>query len=264
MRKFCFIVLLATFAPFAPSHAAPQMLGLFATGPAATPLRCDDGVCSAEFSAFCLQQNRDAPLDGTAYRPVDSTQLRLVLRDRAGDRRAVPAEELTIRSARNYTAVRIAMPEETVRRLGGVAAALHVAARTTLAPVPVANDPTPLTEAEMALAAGRHRAIGERHVEQGGKLSQAAKAAMKMINVLPADAAALPPDDQARSAWAALGPNALGEKGRRFLEQRVEVCTTLAWSAWFKGGVATCLKSFHDSFVSTLNGDYWAAVGAGL
>ena len=36
------------------ASAAPQILGLLATM-APTPLTCDDGLCSAQFSAFCLQ-----------------------------------------------------------------------------------------------------------------------------------------------------------------------------------------------------------------
>jgi len=264
MRRFSIAILLAIFAPVMPVAAAPQMLGVFATGPNPTPLRCKDGVCSAEFSSFCLQQKRDAPLDGTAYRTVDPAQFRLTVWDVGGGMRTAQADGLSIRSARNYTAIRISIPEAALRRLGGVKAALHVASHATVEPVPLANDPMPITDQERKLVAGAHRKIGERYVEKAGTLSNAANAAMKMINALPADAKSLPPDEQAQTAWSALGPGALGEKGRRFLEQRVEACTSLAWSAWFKGGVGTCLKSFHDSFVSTLNGDYWAAVGAGL
>lgn len=264
MRQISLAIFLVTIAFATPSHAAPQMLGVFATGPNPTPLRCEDGVCSAEFSSFCLQQQRDAPLDGTAYLTVDPAQFRLSVWDAGGVMQTAQADGMTIRSARNYTAVRISIPEAAMRRLGGVKAALHVASHTTVEPVPLANDRMPITDQERKLVAGAHRKIGERYVEKAGDLSNAANAAMKMINALPVGAKALPPDEQAQTAWSALGPGALGEKGRQFLKQRVEACTSLAWSAWFKGGVSSCLKSFHDSFVSTLNGDYWAAIGAGL
>jgi len=35
------------------ASAAPQILGLLATN-SPTPLTCNDGICSAHFSAFCL------------------------------------------------------------------------------------------------------------------------------------------------------------------------------------------------------------------
>jgi hypothetical protein len=264
MRRLCLALFFTIILPFGPVIAAPQMLGVFATGPTPTPLRCADGVCSAEFSAFCLQQQRDAPLDGTAYTTVDPSQFQLSIRSADGQVRTVQAEGLTIRSARNYAALQISLPESTVRRLGGVEAAMHVAPHTSVEPVSVANDPMPITDTERRLAAGVHRKIGERYVEKAGKLSDSAKAAMTMINALPTDATALSADAQAAAAWSAIDPAGLNENSRGFLEQRVEACTTLARSAWFKGGVGTCLKSFHDSFVSTLNGDYWAAIGAGF
>ncbi len=264
MRRFSLALVLAIILPAAPVIAAPQMLGVFATGPNPTPLRCADGICSAEFSAFCLQQRRDAPLDGTAYMSMDPSKFQLAVRSADGQMRTVQAEGLTIRSARNYAAVHISIPESTVQRLGGVGAALHVAAHTTVEPVPVTNDPMPITDRERHLVAGVHREIGERYVEKAGKLSDSAKAAMTMINALPTDTTALSPDAQAKTAWSAVDPADIDANSRGFLEQRVDACTTLARSAWFKGGVGTCLKSFHDSFVSTLNGDYWAAIGAGL
>ena len=58
------------------ASAAPQILGLVATT-APTPLTCSDGMCSAQFSAFCLQQHRISPTAGTAYRPAKGTALTL-------------------------------------------------------------------------------------------------------------------------------------------------------------------------------------------
>ncbi len=216
MRRLCLAVFFALILPAAPVIAAPQMLGVFATGPTPTPLHCADGLCSAEFTAFCLQQERDAPLDGTPYASVDPTQFQLSIRGADGLVRTVQAEDLTIRSARNYAALHISIPESTLRRLGGVEAALHVAPYTSVEPVPVANDPMPITDQERRLAAGAHRKIGERYVEKAGKLSDTAKAAMTMINALSTDSAALPAEDQARAAWSVIDPAGLNENSRGF------------------------------------------------
>ena len=57
--------LLAVTVPFG-AQAAPQMLGLPQSANA-TPLFLQSaGECTAELSAFCLQQDRKAPLAGTA------------------------------------------------------------------------------------------------------------------------------------------------------------------------------------------------------
>ncbi len=61
---------LALVVPVTGAAAAPQMLGLVATD-APTPLRCLNGACVAELSAFCLQRWRAIPAAGTAYAAVD-------------------------------------------------------------------------------------------------------------------------------------------------------------------------------------------------
>ena len=68
------------------ASAAPQILGLLATN-APTPLTCNDGICSAQFSAFCLQQHRKSPTAGTAYRPAKRTALTLTAVDEVVTRR---------------------------------------------------------------------------------------------------------------------------------------------------------------------------------
>ena len=72
-------------------QAASQILGLVATGSTPTPLSCRHGQCSAHFTSFCLQQDRDAPMLGTAYVPADASSLRLVVTGEDGRRRTVQA-----------------------------------------------------------------------------------------------------------------------------------------------------------------------------
>ena len=245
------------------AQAAPQMLGLFATGPNATELNCEDGVCSAQFTAFCLQQNRDAPLDGTAYTPAGDAPLRFVLTDSAGLERSVPAKDMTIRSARNYTAVVISVPEKTVRSLGAVRIALSVGERASLLPVPVANDPNPMTEAEIVAATGRNRAVGESIVEQSGHMSDAVRASMTVINTLRGGAAEAAGTTEATVARRMIDRAALPVKVHDMVSDRIAICANLKRSVWYKKDLAYCLQGYHDSFVSTLNGDYWNAVGTG-
>ena len=62
------VVAALAMLPATGAVAAPQMLGL--TVVEATPLNCADGVCSAEFSAICLQEHRAIPKPGTRYAAV--------------------------------------------------------------------------------------------------------------------------------------------------------------------------------------------------
>ncbi len=264
MRRIVWIASFLFLFPTGFAQAAPQILGLFATGPAPTQLHCKDGVCSAQFSAFCLQQHRDAPLSGQAYVPAEGTKLHFVITDRDGYQRMAPADGVTIRSASHYASVSISVAEDDIRALGGETVALVVPSRATLLPASLATDPNPQTEAEIALAVGQHRQIGEGMVEQGGKLSEAAQAAMAMINRLRGSSDPLPKAAQTTVAKSVLNQTKISSSAQGIMENRVQLCDNLNQSAWYKGGLSTCLQSYHDSFVSTLNTEFWEALGAGI
>lgn len=203
MRRIVFVVSLLFAFPIGLAEAAPQILGLFATGPTPTQLHCKDGVCSARFSAFCLQQQRDAPLSGQAYVPADGTELHLVVTDKDGYQRMVPGEGLTIRSASHYTSVMISIDEAAVRALGGETVALVVPARATLLPESMATDPNPQTVAEIEQAVGQHRRIGEsmRRAESIKKrLSTSGADAIEVAGAGETDEASSVSGDKARRA----------------------------------------------------------------
>ena len=56
------------------ASAAPQALGLVATQEA-MPLQCDDGVCVAFLSSFCLEEERNPPESRTAYSPAEGSNI---------------------------------------------------------------------------------------------------------------------------------------------------------------------------------------------
>ena len=59
LHTFILALIAALFAaPHSSALAAPQALALLKTGGPVT-LTCADGVCKAEFSTYCLQQERD-------------------------------------------------------------------------------------------------------------------------------------------------------------------------------------------------------------
>ena len=132
-------------------RAAAQILALVETG-GPTPLKCEGGQCSGEFSGFCLQKERPDPKPGTRYR-AEGGALTLVVTDASGVERRLPAGDyLKIVTKRSYTAVRISLPESVMRDMGAVSVALEIGERVALVPVALAGDPEPQTEADIALA----------------------------------------------------------------------------------------------------------------
>ena len=127
MRRLLMAGIFLAALPMAGAVAAPQALGLLATGKTPVELKCVDGICSAEFSAFCLQQDRTVPKNGTAYRQTEGSELRLVLTAPDGTHRAVPASGLAFRSVRGFAAVVVSIPEAVVKVAGATRIVLSVA-----------------------------------------------------------------------------------------------------------------------------------------
>ena len=91
-----------------PAAAASQVLGLVASNGLPTPLRCQDGICTGHFSAFCLQEQRPAPSANSEYRLAPTGGLTLVVSTVDGGSLRLPADDLlTIRTRIGFTSVRI-------------------------------------------------------------------------------------------------------------------------------------------------------------
>lgn len=263
MRRLLPAVTLA-FA-FASGHvmAAPQILGLVATADTPTELKCVNGTCSAEFSAICLQQGRDAPKNDTPYEVVDNSALALVVTDKDGKTRQLPATGLVINSARSYAAVIIRIPESTVRALGGARIALSVGQGAALTPIPKAGDPAPQTQKDIAAAIATFRSVGQATLADGTPLAQGYRGMMAMINALPRDDAPLSGMRESRLARQTLRGVRMSSEARAFTEERLEFCENLTSGAWYSGGLRPCLQQQHDAFITNKNHDYWKAAGAG-
>ena len=243
--------------------AAPQILGLVATADTPTELTCHNGMCSAEFSAICLQQGRDAPTNDTPYQALDDTALTFVLTGHDGVRRRLPATGLTIRSARSYAAVTIRIPESVVRSLGGGRVALEVGQGVALFPVPSPGDPEPQSAAEVAAAIHEFRNVGQATLADGSPLAYAYHGMMAMINALPDNGNRLSDMQESHLARQTLKGVRMSAEARDFTEERLEFCENLTSGAWYAGGLRPCLQQQHDAFITSKNHDYWNAAGAG-
>lgn len=244
------------------ANAAPQALALVATH-GGTTLVCEGGVCSAEFSAFCLQQDRASPPRGTAYRLEDTGTVTVAGVTEDGATVALdPGTVLKFHSLRTHVAVRVSVDEEQLARRGLRSVSVDVGENVTLAPVPVPGDANPQDAAGLAAAAGPLREVGSRIVDTNGDRMAAARLTSRMINDLEANP--VPRGDVAQSLWArAVGDDAKASPAAQRMARGALGLCRFAVERRGIGEVKGCLQQHHDKFVDYLNASYWKAVGAG-
>ncbi len=253
----CLAAALVVVASAVPAGAAPQILALLATG-GAVPLVCRNGVCTGEFSSFCLQRKRHDPAPGTQYRAAGGA-VTLVVTDADGNvRRMQAGDHLSIETRRSYTAVRIGVAEALLNEWNAVSLALDIGERVTLVPAPEAIDPEPQTEADIALALGPQRALGDRILESSPVETGAVTLTSRMIGGLPPgrtdartretlwsrvvepSAASFPPESVLRASSVYRRCLAKVERGSFY-------------------SLRHCLEIGHDALMIELNVKYWQA-----
>ncbi len=255
--QFLGAALLAAALPHG-AAAAPQMLALLATGEA-TPLQCEDGICGGQFSGFCLQRERPDPQPGTAYR-AKGGELTLVLTGAGGTvRRMAAGDTVAITTERSYTALRISLPESLLREWGAVSVALEVGERVALAPVPAEGDTNPQSEADIALALGPQRALGERITTRSPAESGAVRLTGALVNALPPHGRIGRQGreglwDRVAAARGASYPRAAVERARALYDR----CLAKVERGQFFN-LRQCLEIGHDSIMLDLNIKYWEA-----
>lgn len=250
------------------ARAAPQMLGVVASaGP--LPMTCDGEKCSVELSAFCLQQGRSGPHDGTAYQAVDVGPVTLVATGADGTVRKISAAPyVSFASARGYSAVSATVPESVRTELGAARLALVVGPALTLIPVAVADDPAPLTDQEIAEATHTFRAIASELFESSDRpQAVTAEVLNKLINALPQSAGGDTVDLAARDGlWSKVVGGAPSVKdpnpGKAQAALVFESCRR---GATYVQGLTLrrCLEASHDALMSTVNAELWRITGAG-
>ncbi|MDH3229907.1 MAG: hypothetical protein OEN55_08960 [Alphaproteobacteria bacterium] len=253
----CLAAALIVAASAVPAGAAPQILALLATD-GAVPLACSDGTCTAEFSGFCLQRKRPDPAPGTQYRAAGG-EMTLVVTDASGDVRHMPAgEHLSIETRRSYTAVSIAVAEALLDEWKAVSLALEVGERVALVPVPAAADLDPQTAADIALALGPQRALGDRILESTPVETGAVTLTNRMIGALP------PGRTDARTRES-LWSRAVEPSAAAFLPDSVERASSVYRRCLAKVeagrfySLRDCLEIGHDALMIELNVKYWKA-----
>jgi len=246
-----------TTMALSPVQAAPQILGLMATT-APVPIICVNGMCTAELSSVCLQEHRPTPPTGTAYRSAKGAEITLTV---AGVNRPLRVEAaLRFTSLRQYTAVKVSLPEATVRQLGDGAASLSVGPKASIIPVAKANDPSPLSAAEIARYTGPLRALAESAFERDGARVNATGILNQMVNRLPETSAA------GIEEVAALREQTVGEGvaagTQQYIARAIENCRETL-RVGMMADLRSCLSYQHDYLAGENTTIGWQAMNPG-
>ena len=165
---------------------APQALGVIASnGPDA--LVCRDQECVLIASSFCLEEQRRAPTEGTAYHAAPGTQITLALTLADGTVQRMPADGLVeARTGRHYTQMQFVLPRAKLAELGAVAAAVEIGPDATFVPSQGFRTGTPHSVEEVALLAGPVRQAANRYFEGGALAGEQAALLADLLSTFPA------------------------------------------------------------------------------
>jgi hypothetical protein len=269
--KTCLLLvsaLLALALPAGKTQAAPQMLGVVASADP-IPMTCEDGQCSVELSAFCLQQARTGPRDGTAYQAVDAAPLTLVATLADGStRRLSAAPYVRFANARSYSAVTASVDEALPERLGARKLALVVGPDLTLMPVASAGDPEPLTPGEIDQARRNLREIAADLLESDAAPGMTTVHVInRLINALPNEANSVTIDIASRDGlWGqVIGGTPRVDDPNPGMAQAALAFESCRRGATYVQGLTLrrCLEASHDALMSSVNEEIWKVVGAG-
>ena len=266
-RALALALALAPLA-LAGARAAPQVLALVASAEP-VPMVCRNGACSVEMSAFCLQPEWRAPVEGTVYYLRGGEGIRVLATTRDGETLTFTAAELglEVESARTHTAVRLSVPVEKMQAHNLRSAAIEVGRGVSLVPEAVPGDPRPHSEQDIAIAIGPLRALGTLLVDEGGDPVAAARIANRLISALPARGRT---DDKARATlWrrvmgdeaAAVGSGAVSAAAMSLARGAYQDCHGRTMGGMMS--LRECLGAAHDRFIGGLNDSYWDAAKTG-
>lgn len=259
------------------AQSAPQILGLVASnGP--IPLKCDTFYCAADFTTFCLQQERKGPSRNHVYHAYKGGEgIRILGLKSTGEVIEIAdGSALDIIAPRGQTVVNMSLPKRLLDKHGVTQVAIDIAPNVSLVPEEKPNDYNKQTEQDIAIATGPLRELGTKVVDQNVAKVAAADVLNRVITLLPPGnraaskrlrdsvwskvAASVPQDDAYRSAMETA-------------KQTFDGCHVNSdGSAYTRSTSVTgrnslslrnCLTVGHDQLISPLNKTYWDSVKFG-
>jgi len=243
------------------ASAAPQILAVLQQ-PGPVPVTCDGGACQVELATLCLQRHRDVPEPGMRYMPAAAETLTLVGRDAAGNQISRPlGGAARIAALRSYTTVKVEIDADAMAGLSEVA--VVVAPGAALLPAPVANDPDPLTDKEIAYFTGSMRDVATELFTAAADRRDAALVLGRLIDATPEEGAMTPATrteiwrravDAHPADWSPVGMD-----HARTIH---DACQGLTARTGFYL-LRSCLEHRQEEVLMNLNGRYWQATEPG-
>lgn len=237
-----------------PALAAPQVLGLVATGDA-VPMQCAGGTCTALLSAFCLQKDRLPPDFETLYRPARPGDVTLIVTTADGQRRSLDAaEHVNFHSRYGFTAMRADLALAAIGIDAPASVAIEIAPRAAMLPQARPGDPNPLTAEEITLATGPARLAAETVFEGGSEQARAARVAARLINALPLRG------DTDAAAREGLWRRVAGDDAPLSARRMFDACTrTVDQSLGYP--LRQCLEERHERLQIENTREFWDSLG---
>jgi hypothetical protein len=239
------------------ARAAPQMLGLVATKQA-TPLRCNDGICVGFFSTFCLEEDRLPPASWTAYRPVEGSQITLIVETGDGRTARLPAQDYaTFKTRLDFTSILASVALSRLAKFKPVRVSIAIGPLVSL--MPESLDANPRAPELLATITGPYRRTGGFFFDDGRGRSGAVAMVTRMINLMPRRGR-LPKAERRIAYIETRGAGAKRQDDMRF-EAIVNGCETMLARTASRANMRECLENRHAIMQTKTNKEFWKALG---
>ncbi|MDD9903875.1 MAG: hypothetical protein OXT06_09935 [Rhodospirillaceae bacterium] len=259
--------------------AAPQVL-MVVTPSDEMPLTCENGICSTEVAAICLQPDRSNPQRGKSYsvRASDAKiqgarssrvedTMTLIGRTAAGQEMVLPAAKLlNVNAEREHYAVTLSVDEAVMRQHGLTSLAVRVTGNVLLFPDADQDDPNPQTPSDLQIAETTQRGTAERVLSKHNDELTGARMVRYAINALPRDRASSETEREAARNAAMQQPASADAVA--YVKDAFFACRSVTDHAVIKRydsrySYRACLGVMHDEIIDGVNKKYWDALKAG-
>ncbi len=257
--------------------AAPQVL-MVVTPSDEMPLTCENGTCSTEVAAICLQPDRANPVRGKNYSvkaasvrgarsSVVEDTIALIGIDAGGRETILPvAGNLRIKAERDHFAVTLSADESLLQRYGLASLSVRVTGNVLLFPDAEAGDDKPQTASDMEIAQTTLRGTAERILKGSADKLDGASVVRSAINALPRDRATKEAERVAARSTAMALP--VSASARDHAKEAFFACRSVSDLLIIKRydsrySYRDCLGIMHDELIDGVNKEYWEALKAG-
>lgn len=240
------------FGAIAPALAGepPQALGLVATAEP-IPINCEGTHCTANLSAFCLQQKRRSPSPTDRYRQAAAGKAVITAKSRSGETITVDGLDMTFQPDPEYTSVRVSIAHKDIAHLDANTLRVAVGNQASLLPVGYTLG------ADADAAVGPHREVAAQFFENNTERTEAVQMVNRLINALPRTARTGQAERQ--SLWDKTQKLQSEHKVEEWIGTLYRNCGKAADMSP-RLTLRKCLANWHHRSLSKTNKTFWSAL----